>query len=344
MHPHCGACSQCIDRRFAVLAAKLETYDPGEAYALDLVSGDRKTEDERQSLLDYIAAADRFAKYKNTDDFLASCGEANRALPSVMDALGLDADGAGRAIYEMHKRHGEGVGGVLKDVFAQHAMEIRNGSLPANSMPMLLFSRGLQAAGHGATKAPSTNPASSIGGTHLFRDDGEVWTLRFGDSRSFPMRPHKGLRHLRYLLQRPGETLTAFALTDLGEGREESSRPLSTTLGFDAETVRSVKTAIKKLRRERDEAEEFCDNKTIERCDAELEQLTEYLRSGTGLSGRARRETPDQKRARTAVSNAINRAIEKIGRRSRPMALHLDDHVQRGFFLRYRNSGIAWET
>ena len=34
--PHCGYCSQCIDRRFAMLAAGQEHEDPAEAYKVDL--------------------------------------------------------------------------------------------------------------------------------------------------------------------------------------------------------------------------------------------------------------------------------------------------------------------
>jgi len=34
---HCGVCSQCVDRRFAVLAARLEAHDPETLYKLDLL-------------------------------------------------------------------------------------------------------------------------------------------------------------------------------------------------------------------------------------------------------------------------------------------------------------------
>ena len=40
-HPHCGLCSQCIDRRFAVLAAGAADQDPAEAYRIDLLTGER---------------------------------------------------------------------------------------------------------------------------------------------------------------------------------------------------------------------------------------------------------------------------------------------------------------
>lgn len=42
--PHCGRCSQCLDRRFAVLAAGEETADPAEGYRVELLTGERSAE------------------------------------------------------------------------------------------------------------------------------------------------------------------------------------------------------------------------------------------------------------------------------------------------------------
>jgi hypothetical protein len=37
LHTHCGCCSQCLDRRFAVLAAHAADHDPVEMYKVELV-------------------------------------------------------------------------------------------------------------------------------------------------------------------------------------------------------------------------------------------------------------------------------------------------------------------
>ena len=344
MHPHCGVCSQCVDRRFAVIAADLQDHDPAEGYAVDLIRGEWNNCGDRQLLMDYVDSADRFSEYRNTDDFLAGCGEAGRAIPSVMDCLGVDADTAGRSLFEMHKRHGEAIGRVLSRVSAEQAKEMRNGKLPETSMPMLLLSRGLKAVTSANEETLPPNPVLDRGGKHLFRNDGEMWTLRYDGGKAFPMKCHKGLRYLQCLLQRPGETLTAFALVDLGEGRETATRPLATTMGLDAQAVRSVKATLKALTKQKEEAEEFSDEEALAKCEQDMERLVEYLHNGTGPGGRARRETPDQKKARSAVSNAISRAIVKIEDKSPVFAAHLKSQVQSGFFLCYRKCGIAWET
>ncbi|SFG41190.1 7-cyano-7-deazaguanine synthase (queuosine biosynthesis) [Palleronia marisminoris] len=43
LHTHCGACTQCFDRRFAILHAGLADYDPEEIYGTDILFGERTT-------------------------------------------------------------------------------------------------------------------------------------------------------------------------------------------------------------------------------------------------------------------------------------------------------------
>src|SRR5207249_4220488 len=56
-YPHCGTCSQCIDRRFAVLAAGQQGNDPAEAYKVDLLIGERTEGDPRTMLAAYLETA-----------------------------------------------------------------------------------------------------------------------------------------------------------------------------------------------------------------------------------------------------------------------------------------------
>jgi 7-cyano-7-deazaguanine synthase in queuosine biosynthesis len=51
---HCGACSQCIDRRIAVIAAGQAEHDPEEDYAVDVFTGPRKEKYEQAIGVQYI--------------------------------------------------------------------------------------------------------------------------------------------------------------------------------------------------------------------------------------------------------------------------------------------------
>lgn len=57
MYSHCGCCSQCVDRRFAILGAGLEQFDPAEAYRVDLMTGERKRVIDKEVALSYVRAA-----------------------------------------------------------------------------------------------------------------------------------------------------------------------------------------------------------------------------------------------------------------------------------------------
>jgi hypothetical protein len=79
INPHCGHCSQCLDRRFAILAAGLADEDPEEAYKVELFTGERQSGPDREMALAYIRSASRI---KDMDDeaFFARFGEASRAV------------------------------------------------------------------------------------------------------------------------------------------------------------------------------------------------------------------------------------------------------------------------
>ena len=63
---HCGACSQCIDRRFGILAAGLGDLDPAERYELDLLLGDRSLDRDVRMAVAYVKFFQTFASSSKT--------------------------------------------------------------------------------------------------------------------------------------------------------------------------------------------------------------------------------------------------------------------------------------
>lgn len=59
---HCGKCSQCIDRRFAVYSAEVEEYDTNALYNFDFLEDDLIENEIKKILTDYIRLAQKFAK------------------------------------------------------------------------------------------------------------------------------------------------------------------------------------------------------------------------------------------------------------------------------------------
>ena len=79
LHPHCGQCSQCIDRRFAVLAASQEHEDPAEAYKVDLFTDKRPAGSDREMALGYVRSATMVSQIEDTA-FFARYGDASRVV------------------------------------------------------------------------------------------------------------------------------------------------------------------------------------------------------------------------------------------------------------------------
>jgi hypothetical protein len=82
---HCGLCSQCVDRRFAVLAAGLQDHEPAETYGVDLVRGERSPGRDVTLAESYVLTADRFSGLSPVA-FAARYGEVFRALPYLEGA------------------------------------------------------------------------------------------------------------------------------------------------------------------------------------------------------------------------------------------------------------------
>ena len=135
---HCGACSQCIDRRFGILAAKMGELDPAAGYEIDLLLVDRSIDRD-------VRMAVAFVKFCQTFVSLTKAGFISEH-PQITSALrylpGLSADDAKDRIYDLYRRHAHDVLEVIQDGLKLHADELVRGELPTGSLLSMCFSRG----------------------------------------------------------------------------------------------------------------------------------------------------------------------------------------------------------
>lgn len=114
---HCGECSQCIDRRFASYAAKLDELDDEVPYAINFIAGQTSTEEAKTTLVDYIRQAHEFAS-SNTD-YLT-----NQLFGHIAEAIDyIDAQTEEEAcarIGALCHRHGDQVMSALASMRAKH--------------------------------------------------------------------------------------------------------------------------------------------------------------------------------------------------------------------------------
>ena len=152
---HCGACSQCLDRRFGILAERLETYDPAERYATDVILGARETPQSvtlasfwtahalEKAKLDERAFVARYAQ-----EFARICrGFAETAAKEVMTRC-----------LDMHRRQGAYVARVLTEAIAQHADDLVQRRVPPTSLLVTHIAGGSLVDLRGQTSGIGTTP------------------------------------------------------------------------------------------------------------------------------------------------------------------------------------------
>ena len=139
LHTHCGACTQCFDRRFAILQAGLAEYDPEEIYATDVLFGERRSERSITMAVEWTRHALRLGDL-DEQGFMESFGhEASRIFrghPDLPRRTTLDLT------LKMHQRHSRTVRNVLEAVLRERAAELVAQRLPATCLVLLHLGSG----------------------------------------------------------------------------------------------------------------------------------------------------------------------------------------------------------
>ena len=130
---HCGACSQCIDRRFAIVASGLEEHDPTTDYKTDVFIGARAEGYETNMAVDF--ARHGIEMHRMGEDEIASRfnPELSRAIRHVANRRE-----AAKALVRIHKQHGAIVAHILMKQLHKYAADILQGTLPPTSMLALV--------------------------------------------------------------------------------------------------------------------------------------------------------------------------------------------------------------
>lgn len=135
---HCGECSQCIDRRFAVLGAGMAENDPAEGYKVDLLMGDRSMNGSLRMALSYVACFKGIGA-TTKERFLVK-------YPEVVSALnhfrGVSTEEASDRLHHLFQRQAQTVEAVIADGLVQHAGALYRGEVPSGSLLALCTTRG----------------------------------------------------------------------------------------------------------------------------------------------------------------------------------------------------------
>jgi hypothetical protein len=331
-HTHCGVCSQCVDRRFAVLAAGCAEHDPAERYAVDLLTGERPAGDPRVMLAGYVDLAERVSRM-GAGEFYQQFGEAVRALPF----LGPSPAAAGHQVYELYRRHATQVGGAITAAIRENADLLRRRTLPPSCLLRLVIETGVEVDPTGVATAP---PPSPDGNYFLRRPRG--YAVRFGAGGENVYPAERGFDLLRVLLAHPGRTFTASALdaecrhggprgvraagagdaaaAGTGTGGDRGAESL------DAEAVARLRRRLGEIRDARPRIEasgEAGGAELLDELAAEEHQIVTRLGRDLRPGGHSRVLVDVRDQIRNRVCNPIRRALKLVGVCDPPLAAHL---------------------
>ncbi len=157
LYSHCGRCSQCIDRRFAILAASQEDHDPSEAYSTHLFEGTRHPGPDRELALAFVRSATA-VKQMTDMSFFTKYGEASRVVAFFPEP---ENTVAGR-IFDLHQRHAAAVCRVFDQSLATYASALRQGNLPQDCLLRLVLAQR-EGKSHYATPSSVTGQTITTG-------------------------------------------------------------------------------------------------------------------------------------------------------------------------------------
>jgi hypothetical protein len=339
--PHCGRCSQCIDRRFAILAAGQEDAEPAESYRVDLLTGARADGHPRTMLAVYVETASQITGM-DAIRFFSHYGEASR----VVRHAGEDAEATALRVFNLYKVHAQQVTDVVDRALARHGGAIRRRILPPSCLLRLMCdASGFTGVTDPIPAAPAETAQPPVG-ENVFRRQGQAWEVRFAGGDPWVLLPSKGAAYLHELLSHPGVSISAADLASrvarcperfpLGDAGETADRAALSGYRVRLEEARE---ALEQARTDHDLAAQ-------QRLEEEIFWLMEELRQHHGLGGRLRKAAGDSERIRKAVGNAVRRAVRLISQFDQPLGAHLSPpRLQCGSHLCYApGCGVQWQT
>jgi CheY-like chemotaxis protein len=174
-----------------------------------------------------------------------------------------------------------------------------------------------------------------LGGTALFRLEGEYWTVAF-EGVAFRLRDTKGLQYIARLLREPGREFHSLDLVaQPGPGDGPVPRGGDAGAMLDPQAKAQYRARLEDLEAELHEAEGWHDGERAGRAAEEREALLRELSAAVGLGGRDRLAASDAERARVNVTRTIKAALDRIAQQSPVLGAHLESTLRTGQFCVY---------
>ena len=354
-HTHCGLCSQCIDRRFAVTAAQADQHDPLEHYKADVFTQSRNKDDDKIMTASYLERANQVKSLENAGQFLATYAEVNR----VLRFLDGNTAQVAQRVFDLYKRHAGEVTTALDEMVRRHTTSIRERTIPGDALLRTVYESA------SVISVPAVSSKEKLP-DNIFRKRGAVWEARFNRGNTINIiGVDKGAEYINLLLAHPDreasvyEVVCGYALgvadsvksglehDDIEEGFQVTTGvPLGDAgVVVDRKAVEQYRAKYQSLVTEKAEAEQDGNHKRVEEIVDELAQIADAITGGVGKGGKLRKAGDKRKNVRDAFRNSVNRAIKAIEKYDKPLATHLASSISFGNEVVYRpQPAVVWDV
>ncbi len=355
-HTHCGGCSQCIDRRFAIVTAKAEPHDPIKNYKIDVFTQSRDKGDDKILAAAYLERANQVKSLTDVAQFISSYPEVNR----VFRFLDGSTAQAAQRVFDLYKRHATDVTGAVDVLGGRYFTQIRERTLHGDCLLRTVYES------ESVISVPAVASAEKRP-DNVFRKRGGVWESRYlGRNEILLQGVDKGAAYINLLLAHPNretsvyEIVCSYALNpvgsaaDAGLGDDEMEDGFQITSGApmsdagvvaDRTAVNQYRKKVQMLLTEKAEAEDEGDHERVDQIEEDLAQIAAAITGAVGKGGRLRKVADKRKNVRDAFRIAVNRAITHIGQYDKAMAEHLKASIKHSNEVAYRPEiAIAWEV
>jgi 7-cyano-7-deazaguanine synthase in queuosine biosynthesis len=133
---HCGVCSQCIDRRFAILAAGLEEHDRSGDYKTDVIAGERETPRNKTLALEWVRHAGRLADMSIMEFAQRFSSDLVRITSAYSD---LTSNEVVEKCFNLHRIHGRTVQKTIEKEIEKRKKSLSRGEMPPTSLLALFI-------------------------------------------------------------------------------------------------------------------------------------------------------------------------------------------------------------
>jgi hypothetical protein len=373
--PHCGVCSQCVDRRFATIHAGMSDLDPIDGYQVDVFRDALPEGKPKTFAVSYVGFARRTVN-ATPDDLWLDLPE----LHQCVDLHGPDPSASAERAHGVLTRHANEVMSVLACEVQRASHALARGTLDQNSLLLLAMgstpvsdpsdappfapvdptatdtnierhvsfnadTRVAEARSIESLRDEDTSSGESMasfGPISQIERHSSGWWIQFDEEKSF-LHNHKGVRQVVTLLKSPWTDVPSINLFH----EEPTTKPTRldpdvTGRGdarggdvIDGQAMKEYITQVELLQAQRREAEALDDLDRMGEIDSTMSWLNAQIREGRGKGGRLRQFSTESERARLAVSQTLKAALIQIEREMPILHDHLQRYLHMGTICRY---------